>query len=48
MYNNGNLRKSLNEILDQTDAEKEWWEKRRETIRSDFLKELGDGEKAEA
>ncbi|KAJ9142134.1 Translocation protein sec66 [Pleurostoma richardsiae] len=39
------LRKRLDEIQAQTVAEKEWWEKRRDAIRSDFMKELGDSEK---
>jgi translocation protein SEC66 len=47
MYNNATVRKRLDDILAQTDAEKEWWEKRRESIRTDFMKELGEEEKAE-
>jgi len=39
------LRKRLDEIQAQTDAEKEWWEKRRAAISDDFMKEL-DGDKA--
>lgn len=42
---NSILRKKLEDIQAQTDAEKEWWEKRRATISSDFMKEL-DGETA--
>lgn len=34
------LRKKVDDIQAQTDAEKEWWEKRRATISSDFMKEL--------
>lgn len=40
------LRKRLDEIQAQTEAEKEWWEKRRSTIQQDFMKELDEGEKA--
>jgi translocation protein SEC66 len=40
MSNNGVLRKRINDIQSQTEAEKEWWEKRRDAIRSDFMKEL--------
>jgi translocation protein SEC66 len=36
------LRDRLDEIQGQTEAEKQWWEKRREVIRSDFEKELDD------
>jgi translocation protein SEC66 len=34
------LRKRLDEIQAQTQAEKEWWEKRRASIQTDFMKEL--------
>jgi len=34
------FRKRLDEIQAQTQAEKEWWEKRRASIQSDFMKEL--------
>lgn len=30
----------LKEIQSQTEAEKEWWEKRRASIQSEFMKEL--------
>ena len=39
------VRKRLDEIQDTMTSEKEWWEKRRATIQSDFMKELDDGEK---
>jgi translocation protein SEC66 len=39
------LRGRLDEIQAQTASEKEWWEKRRSTIRSDFMKELDEGDK---
>lgn len=43
------FQKKLDEITAKTDAEKEWWEKRRATISSDFMKELDeDGEKSQA
>ncbi|CAN8099296.1 unnamed protein product [Discula destructiva] len=36
----------IDEIQSKTDAEREWWEKRRAAISSDFMKELDDeGEK---
>lgn len=41
------VRTRLDEIQDQVDAEKEWWEKRRGTIQADFMKEL-DAEKADS
>lgn len=34
------LRKRLEEIQAQTEAEKQWWEKRRASIQSEFMKEL--------
>jgi len=34
------FRNRLDEIQAQTDTEKEWWEKRRAAIESDFMKEL--------
>jgi len=34
------LRKRLDEIQAQTQAEKEWWEKRRASIQTEFMKEL--------
>lgn len=43
------FQKKLEEITAKTDAEKEWWEKRRAAISSDFMKELDeDGDKAQA
>jgi translocation protein SEC66 len=36
------FRKRLDEIQAQTTAEKEWWEKRRASIQSDFMKELDE------
>src|SRR5436305_14707163 len=34
------LRRRLDEIQSQVQPEKEWWEKRRASIQSDFMKEL--------
>jgi len=34
------FRKRIDEIQAQTDADKEWWEKRKASIQSDFMKEL--------
>lgn len=34
------LRRKLEEIEAKTDAEVEWWEKRRANIQQDFMKEL--------
>lgn len=34
------LRKKLEEVQSQAPAEKEWWEKRRASIQSEFMKEL--------
>ncbi|TAQ86538.1 hypothetical protein B7494_g5141 [Chlorociboria aeruginascens] len=34
------LRKRLEEIQAQTESEKQWWEKRRASIQSEFMKEL--------
>ncbi|EOO02080.1 putative translocation protein sec66 protein [Phaeoacremonium minimum UCRPA7] len=42
---NTTLRKRLDEIQAQAATEKEWWEKRRAAIQSDFMKELDDAEK---
>lgn len=39
------LRKRLEEIQAKTDAEKEWWEKRRASIQKEFMKELDESEK---
>ncbi len=34
------FKKRLDEIQAQTESEKEWWEKRRASIQSEFMKEL--------
>jgi len=36
------LRKRLGEITAQTEAEKEWWEKRRASVQEEFMKELDE------
>jgi translocation protein SEC66 len=36
------FRKRLEDITAQTEAEKEWWEKRRTSIQGDFMKELDE------
>jgi translocation protein SEC66 len=42
MTQNNQIRERLSEILSTSQAEKEWWEKRKATIQSDFMKELDD------
>ncbi|UNI15078.1 Translocation protein S66 [Purpureocillium takamizusanense] len=42
---NTKLRQRLDEIQAQTEAEKQWWEKRRGQIQSEFMKELDESEK---
>jgi len=37
---NNMFRSRLNEIQAQTETEKAWWEKRRASIQSDFMKEI--------
>ncbi|KAF7531141.1 hypothetical protein G7054_g9161 [Neopestalotiopsis clavispora] len=46
MAANAALRDRIEEIQGTADSEKEWWEKRREVIRSDFEKELNEEEAA--
>lgn len=40
MANNQMIRKRMDELQSQVAAEKEWWDKRKATIQSDFMKEL--------
>lgn len=47
MLLNNKVRDHVAEVQGQVDSEKEWWEKRREQIRSDLYKEL-DGDKTAA
>ncbi|KAF2118122.1 translocation protein-like protein sec66 [Lophiotrema nucula] len=42
MAQNTHIRDRLTEILATAPSEKEWWEKRKATIQSDFMKELDD------
>lgn len=44
------LRDRLEEIEQQTERDKEWWEKRRATIKNEFMKELDEeaGDKAQS
>lgn len=37
------LKQRVDELQGQTAAEKAWWEKKRGTIRADFMKELDEG-----
>ncbi|KAF5003046.1 hypothetical protein FDECE_10392 [Fusarium decemcellulare] len=46
MTANAALRTQLEELLSQADSEKEWWEKRRGQIQSDFMKELDGSEQS--
>ncbi len=43
MAANGMLRKRIDELQSQTKSEKEWWDQRRATIQTDFMKELDQG-----
>ncbi|KAK4117304.1 hypothetical protein N656DRAFT_773391 [Canariomyces notabilis] len=42
------FRDRLDEIEEQTEREKEWWEKRRASIKNEFMKELEEEEKSQA
>lgn len=42
------FRKRLDDIQAKTENEKEWWEKRRASIQSDFMKELDKEAEAKA
>ncbi|KAF5023923.1 hypothetical protein F66182_4003 [Fusarium sp. NRRL 66182] len=46
MTANAAMRSSVEEILSQADSEKEWWEKRRGQIQSEFMKELDGSEQS--
>ncbi|KAG6008946.1 hypothetical protein E4U21_003496, partial [Claviceps maximensis] len=39
---NTTFRERIDEIESQREAEKSWWEKRRDQISSEFMKELGE------
>lgn len=47
MAQNNHIRERLAEITAKAPAEKEWWESRRASIQSEFIKEL-DEEKAKS
>jgi len=47
IYANLQFKKKLEEVESHKESEKEWWEKRRASIQSDFMKEL-DGEESKA
>ena len=42
MANNALIRKRVNDIQAQVKAERDWWDKRRAKIQSDFMKELDE------
>lgn len=42
------FRKNIDEIQARTEAEKQWWEKRRASIQSEFMKELDEEAEAKA
>lgn len=46
MTANAAMRNSVEEILAQAESEKEWWEKRRGQIQSEFMKELDGSEQS--
>ncbi|TGO18140.1 hypothetical protein BTUL_0012g00850 [Botrytis tulipae] len=48
IYTNNQFRKSLDDIQARTQSEKEWWEKRRASIQSEFMKELDQEAEAKA
>ena len=42
MAQNTQIRERLGEILSTSQSEKEWWDKRKATIQSDFMRELDE------
>ena len=40
------MRTTVKDVQAQLDSEKQWWEKRRDQIQSEFMKELGEEEKS--
>lgn len=48
MANNALIRKRVNDIQSQIKAERDWWDKRRAKIQSDFMKELDEPKTAPA
>lgn len=45
MAQNNQIRERLGEILSTAQTEKEWWEKRKAAIQSEFMKELDEEKK---
>ncbi|KAL8699079.1 MAG: hypothetical protein Q9201_006209 [Fulgogasparrea decipioides] len=48
IHHNAILREKLNAIQAQGRADREWWDQEKATIQSNFMKELGEGEKENA
>jgi translocation protein SEC66 len=48
MAQNTQIRTRLDEILATASSEKEWWEKRKEAIQTEFMKELDEEKKVTA
>lgn len=42
------FRKALDDVQAKTESEKQWWEKRRASIQSEFMKELDEEAEAKA
>ena len=43
MANNAIIRKRVDELQAQAKVDREWWDKRRASIKTDFMKELDEG-----
>ncbi|KAH7399306.1 translocation protein-like protein sec66 [Pyrenochaeta sp. MPI-SDFR-AT-0127] len=48
MAQNTHIRERLGEIMSKATEEKEWWEKRKATIQTDFMKELDEEERVKS
>lgn len=48
MTANAAMRSSIEDILAQAESEKQWWEKRRGQIQSEFMKELDSEQSSSA
>ncbi len=48
MANNNLVRKKMAELQAQTQSEKQWWERRRAGIQSDFMRELDENTRTPA
>ena len=46
MANNAMIRKRMDELQSQVTTEKEWWDKRKASIQTDFMKELDEEQKS--